>query len=140
MIKHKNLSLTIVNNRQKAILGLIKEGKDLHKIEREVALLALDMLEALGTKALSLEEGTKNFLKIEYALRLDMEYKLSEEFRDLLNEVLLLDEIGTPYGPDLMLIRTLATKILKSDEGSGRLEQRNPLSSLKARQKVLVGS
>ena len=108
----KKLYQKIIHNRHKAILELIKKGKDIAKIERETALLVLDTINALQAKALSLKQGCKCFIKIDYSLNRDLENKFSEDFQDLLNEAILLDEVGTDYGPDLNGITKLAKKIL----------------------------
>lgn len=110
--QQKKLYQQIIHNRHKAILDLIKTGKDVSKIETETALLVLDTINALQAKAISLKESCKCFIKIDYSLNRGLEDKFSEDFQDLLNEAILLDEVGTTYGPDLNQIIKLATKIL----------------------------
>jgi len=106
----------IIQTRLKVILGLIKEEKEISQLEREMAFFALDIFNALQEKSLSPKEGSKFFLKVLYALRYEIDSKLSEECHDLINEGILLDEVGTPYGPDLNLIYNSARKILERKE------------------------
>lgn len=110
----KNLYLQLIENRLKVILDLIKQ-KNLLRIEKEVALLVLDIIDALQTKSLPLKQAGKCFIKIEYALNQEVRTKLSEDFKDLLNEGIILDELGKPNGADPTLMLTLATKILNKD-------------------------
>lgn len=112
MEQQKKFYKQIIHSRQQAILEMIKRGKDIPKIEREMALLVLDTVNVLPTESLSLKEGCKCFIQIDYAINQELENKFSEEFRDLLNEAMLLDEIGTNHGPDLNRIVELAKKIL----------------------------
>jgi|GEM_PF-4755676 len=115
-MKPGNFYQKIVENRLKVILGLIKEKKDIHLIEREIALLSLDIIAALQTRSLSLSQSCKCFRKIDYSLDLKLRDQFSEELRDLLLEGILLDELGTPYGPDINLIYLIATKILEKEK------------------------
>jgi hypothetical protein len=64
-------------------------------------------------------------MEIEAALDVKTRRRLSEEFRDLLNEAAVLDDAGTPYGPDMARIRSLIAKILKRDEEKSRHEPKH---------------
>ena len=88
-------------------------------IEKETALLVLDVLDFLQKKHISLKDGYNCFIKIEYALNQKIRERLSEDFRDMLNEAIILDEIGTKFGPDLKLLMKLATKVLTEKSISG---------------------
>jgi len=116
MREQKKFHHQIIQTRLKVILGLIKEEKEISQLEREMAFFTLDILNALQEKFLSPKDGSKFFLKVQYALRYEIEPKLSDECCDLINEGMLLDEVDTPYGPDLNLIYKSATKILKRKE------------------------
>lgn len=135
MAYQKNLYRTIIQNRQKALLVLAGEGKDISRIERELALLALDVLDAMQKKALTLREGGKYFVKVMYALKTDTEGRLSGEARDLLNETMIMDEVGTAYGPDLTVVRTLITKILQRDEAESLPQLKKFATALKSEHK-----
>ena len=135
MTRQKKITAVLIRNRQEILLDLIKRDAEPLRIERELALLILDVIDALETKSLSLKEGGQSFIKIVAALRLDTEARLSEEFRDLLNEAILLNELGTPYGPDLAFMRSLATKILQRDEVVNRPQLKKFVSLLEARHK-----
>jgi len=111
-MRKNNLHNQIIQKRLRLILNLIKEGKDTASIETETSLMVLDIIEALQKEKVSLKEGCNCFIKIEYALDQKIRERLSEEFEDLLNEAITLDEVGTKFGPDLTLIIRLATKIL----------------------------
>lgn len=135
MEQQKNLYHTIITSRLKGILALLKKGNQTMTIEREVATLALDVLEAMPQRFISPKEGGKYFIQIDYALSPKREEKMSEAFRDLINEAILLDEAGTAYGPDLALMRSLAGKILARDEATDRQQLRKFMSTLKTSHK-----
>lgn len=135
---YKNFYHTILDNRVQAVLRLIKQGNDVPALEREVALLAIDTMSALQAKHLSLKESCKCFVKIEYALRLDLEEKTSEEFQDLLAEAILLDEVGTKYGPDLARVQELAMTILNRDKALSEPKLRTLISASRMKQKSLA--
>ncbi|MEK7537103.1 MAG: hypothetical protein AAB584_01525 [Patescibacteria group bacterium] len=120
-MKKNNLHNQIIQKRLRLILNLIKEGKDTAGIERETALLVLDVIDALQKGKTPLKDGCNCFIKIEYALDKKIRDQLSEEFEDLLNEMIILDEIGTKFGPDLSLIIKLATKILAKEDVSKKI-------------------
>ena len=125
-MKKNNLHNQIIKNRLAFILELIKEGKDIERIERETALLALDVIDGLRKKETSLKDGCNCFRKITYAIDLKTSNRMSEEFKDLMNEVLILDEIGAKYGPDIELLIKLATKILnRTNKRSVALKSRD---------------
>lgn len=134
-MKENNLQQLGIENRKKAVLELVESGKEPLRIERAAALLVLDILDALQTKAITLKEGCKCFVDLEATLDYKTRKRLSEEFRDLLNEAILLDEVGAPYGPDLTLMRSLVAKILQRDEAASRPQLRKFMSVLKSRQK-----
>lgn len=102
----------IIQNRVRFILELVKKGKDLVRLEREFALLVLEILDALQKSEIALKDGCNCFTKIVYAINLKTHQKLSEDFTDLMNEALILDELGTKYGPNIPLLVKLAMKIL----------------------------
>ncbi|MFY9462622.1 MAG: hypothetical protein WAP52_00350 [Candidatus Sungiibacteriota bacterium] len=114
-MRKNNFYHKIVQSRADAIVALIKMKEDTARIEREIALLALDTIYALRTKSISTKEGCRCFVMIQYALTRAMSAKLSEEARDLLNEGILLEEAGTPYGSDIALMLRLASGILERD-------------------------
>lgn len=116
MAHQKSLYRNIIENRSKAVLALVAADRDTSRIERELALLILDILGAVQTKALTFRQGKNYVAKIAYAMRTDTEEHLSEEARDLLNEMIILDEAGTAYGPDFAFVRGLVVKILQRDE------------------------
>lgn len=134
-MKGKNLYEQIIDTRHKAILALIKNGEDLKRIERETALLVFDVLGALQTKSISLKAGCGCFTSIDHSLGLGIRERLSEEFHDLLMEAELLDEVGTTYGPDFILMRALVAKILQRDEAASRAQLKKFISVLTSRQK-----
>lgn len=107
-----NFSRTIIRTRVKAILDLVRGGKDVPRIEREIALLTLDIFGALKAGILPKKEGCRCFRKIDYALAQTLRAKMSKDFCDLLNEGILLDEIKGSYGPSMEDIFTPALKIL----------------------------
>lgn len=109
---HKN----IVQSRVSAIFKLLKGEANIIRLERETALLMLDVLAGIETKTLSLKEGGKIFVDLGYRMNADMERKTSEDFSALTAEGMLLDEVGTKYGPNLSELRELATRILTRDK------------------------
>jgi hypothetical protein len=119
--RHNN----IIQERLKAILALIKDGKDVFALEREVAFLALDAIEALRKKEITFQKAHVPFVKIEYAIDQKLNARLSEEAKDLLNEAIILDEIGTPHGPDMNLLITLATKLVSGSKQLLQAEARS---------------
>ncbi len=110
------LQKNIVKNRVASIRALLKERTDIVRLEREVALLMLDVLAGIETKTFSHKEGGKIFVDLEYEMNLDVEQKTSEDFSALTAEGMLLDEIGKKYGPNLSELRELATRILSRDK------------------------
>lgn len=102
----------IIHKRLALILQLIKEGRDIARIERETAFLVLDTIDGITTKEIPLKEGCHCFTQIEYALDQKIRNRFSKEFEDMINEGLLLDEINTKYGPDIELLVGLATKMI----------------------------
>lgn len=135
---YKNFYHPILDNRLQAVLLLIRRGNDVSALEREVALLVIDTINALQAKSLSLKEGCKCFVKIEYELRLDLEEKTSEEFQDLLAEAILLDEVGTAYGPDLARVQELAMNILNRDKALSGPKLKAFASASRMKQKNLA--
>ncbi len=115
-MKKNNLQRKLIHSRLEEILGLIKKGNNVIRIETAVALLLIDVLHTIQTKSLTLKEGCGCFIKIDYALEEKIRKKMSEEFRDLLNEAILLDEVGTAYGPDLNKIQKLAVQVLSKNQ------------------------
>lgn len=111
-----NLQKNTIKNRVGAIHTLLKGKVDMVRLEREFALLVLDVLAAIETKALSLKESAKVFVDFGYRMNLDIERKTSEDFSALTAEGMLLDEVGTKYGPNLSELRELATRILTRDK------------------------
>ena len=105
----------IIHKRQEAILDLIEQRKDIPRIERELALLVLDVIDAVTRKSLSLKEGCGCFTAIDYAIDKKLRADFSQDFFELLNEAVILDEAGTRYGPNLELMTKLAQDILKRD-------------------------
>ena len=101
----------VIEARKNAVLAFIKDGARTDLIERELALLAIDIVLALRTEKLA-KAGCRCFKEIEFAMTGTMRKKLSEETRDLMNEMLLLDELGKKYGPVLTLAFDLAQKII----------------------------
>ncbi|MEK7208349.1 MAG: hypothetical protein AAB699_02245, partial [Patescibacteria group bacterium] len=79
-------------------------------------LLTLDVLAAIETKALSPKEGGKIFVDLEYKMNMNVEKDTSDDFSGLTAEGMLLDEIGSKYGPNLAELRELATRILARDK------------------------
>ena len=107
----------VIEERKKALLALFKKGgTDVHLIERELALLAIDVVLALQNKE-SANAGSRHFREIEFAMSGTVRKKLSAETRELLNEMLILDELGDKYGPNLTLVFDTAQKIIG---GQGR--------------------
>lgn len=111
-MRENGIYKNIIHERLKAILALIKEGKNTLSIEREAAFLVLDTMEAIEKKEVTLVEAHEPFVKIEYALDQKLSSALSEDARELLSEAILLDEVGAPHGPNMNLLVTLATKIV----------------------------
>jgi len=134
-MKGSNFYTEIIKNRKKAALAHIRTGRNLPELEREMALLVLDILDALEAKSFTVTEGCKCFMEIEAVLDVKTRRRLSEEFRDLLNEAVVLDDMGTPYGPDLVRMRSLIAKILKRDEERSRHEPKHPTSIFASKQK-----
>lgn len=112
----KNTQKTILKNRLDAIRVLLKGQVDISQFEREVALLALDVLVALDVKAVSFKEADRYFTDIAYKMEEEMEQKTSEDLSALVAEGMLLDEVGKKYGPNLAEFRELATRILARDK------------------------
>ena len=111
-----NAQTNIIKTRVSAIRSLLKGKVDVARLEREVALLALDVLAAIETKALSPKEGGKIFVDLEYKMNMNVEKDTSDDFSGLTAEGMLLDEIGSKYGPNLAELRELATRILARDK------------------------
>lgn len=111
----RNLYHHIIQDRQKVILDSMRK-KDLGRIERELALLVLDILHALQIKSISLQDSCRCFRRVGYSLDPKVEARLSEEVQDLINEGMILDEIGTRYGPNVATMFALATDILQKDK------------------------
>ena len=106
----------IVEQRVNAVDTLLKSTPDILRLEREVALLMLDVLAGIETKALSPKEGSKIFITVSSRIDLGVKQKVSEDFSALTAEGMLLDEIGKKYGPNLSELRELATRILARDK------------------------
>lgn len=100
-----------IEERKNTLLAFIKKGARTPLIEREIALLAFDIVLALPTEKLA-KEGSRYFREIDFALTGTMRKKLSEETRDLINEMLVLDELGETHGPNLTLAFDMAQKIV----------------------------
>jgi len=111
-MKKNNLHNKIIENRVEFILDLIKGGKDIERIERETALLAIDVIDGLKKKEAPMKQACNCFRRIIYAIDYKTDNQLSNEFQDLMHEALILDELNTKYGPDLDLLIEAATKIL----------------------------
>lgn len=103
----------IIEGRLKELLALIKEVDQVNLIEREIALLTIDIVLTLKKNRGLLKSGCNCFRKIDFAINGTLRKKLSNETRDLLNEMIILNELGDKYGPDLNLIVDLAKKILE---------------------------
>ena len=97
--------------RKNTLLAFIKNGARTPLIEREIALLAFDIVLALPTEKLA-REGSRYFREIDFALTGTMRKRLSEETRDLINEMLVLNELGKTHGPSLTLAFDMAQKIV----------------------------
>lgn len=134
-MKENNFYREIIKNRKKAVLAHIQTGKEFLKLERETALLALDILDAFDAKSFTIDEGYKCFVEIEAALNLKTRKRLSEEMRELLNEAIVLDETGTKYGPDLVFMRSLIAKILQRDEARSERQLKHLTSVFTSAQK-----
>lgn len=115
----------IIQKRLVLILRLIKENKDSNRIEREAAFLVLDTIDGIVKKEIPLKEACHCFARIEYALNQNIRDQLSQEFEDMLNEGLLLDEINTKYGPDVQLLVSIATKILTKEKINQKTAKHN---------------
>lgn len=102
----------IIENRLKELLALVKEAEQVDLIEREIALLAMDIILTLKKNEGLLKHGCNCFRKIDFAINGNLRKKLSNETRDLLNEMIILDELGENYGPDLNLVVELTKKTL----------------------------
>lgn len=111
-----NLQKNTIKNRVGAIRAMLKGKVDMVRLEREFALLVLDVLAAIETKTLSFKEGGKIFVDLEYKMNLDVELNTSEDLSALTAEGMLLDEVGKKYGPNLAELRELATRILSRDK------------------------
>lgn len=109
----KKVMSKIIEGRLKELLVLIKEAVQINLIEREMALLAMDIILALKKNKGLLKNGCNCFRKVDFAISGTLRKKLSNETRDLLNEMIILDELGENYGPDLNLIVELTKKILE---------------------------
>ena len=94
--------------RVREIKALLKGKSNLRRFEREVALLALDALAGIKAKTLSPKAAGRCFVDIEYALNQDIEKRLRPKFSEMMFEAILLDELGTKYGPDIRLLRRRA--------------------------------
>lgn len=101
----------IIEGRVKELLTLVKEGTQVSLIERELALLVIDMILALKNETGSLKFGCKCFRRVDLAVTGSLRKKLSEAARELLSEMVILDEVGSKYGPDLNVIVSLAKRI-----------------------------
>ena len=100
-----------IEERKNTLLAFIKQGARVALIEREIALLAFDIVLALPTEKLA-KVGSRYFREIDFALTGTMRKKLSEETRELINEMLVLDELGETHGPNLTLAFDMAQKIV----------------------------
>ena len=100
-----------IEERKNTLLAFIKQGARVALIEREIALLAFDIVLALPTEKLA-KVGSRYFREIDFALTGTLRKKLSEETRDLINEMLVLDELGETHGPNLTLAFDMAQKIV----------------------------
>lgn len=108
---------SIIKQRISTIGVILRGGTlDIVRLEREVALLMLDVLAAIETKALSPKDGSKIFVDLEYRMHLVVKQKTSEDFSALTAEGMLLDQIGKKYAPNLAELRELATRILARDK------------------------
>lgn len=132
------LNHRLIHNRLEGVFALIKTAKDIPRIEREIALLAFDIMESLQRKYLSLKEGCGCFTKIAHAINQRLGKKLSEEVKDLINEGLLLDEVGKAYGPNLDRFLDLAKKILHRDETARKSKLNTFISAVRSKQKTAV--
>ena len=107
----KKIINKIIERRTQGVLDLVKEAEQINLIEREIATLAIDIILALKKKEMA-KFGSNCFRKIDFAVTTNLRKKLSEETRDLLNEMIILDEAGKKYGPDFNLIVNVTKKIL----------------------------
>lgn len=110
-----NTQKNIIKQRISAIAALLNGARDIVRLEREAALLMLDVLAAIETKVLTLKAGDQIFTDLGYRFGLDIDQKTSEDFSALVAEGMLLDEVGKKYGPNLSELRELATRILTRD-------------------------
>lgn len=108
---------TIIAGRLKELLALVREAVQVNLIERELALLAIDLILALKKDKGLAKVGCQCFLKIDFAISGALRKKLSQETRDLMNEMIILDELGDTYGPDLNRAVNAAKKILEKQNG-----------------------
>lgn len=107
----KKRTKEILEERKRTLLALIKERDSAEHVERELALLAIDVVLALRMEKLA-KAGCHCFREIEFAMSGTLRKKLSEETRDLINEMLILDELDKKHGPDLGLAFDLAQRII----------------------------
>ena len=112
-----NPQTKIIMQRVNAVYALVKSNTlDVVRLEREAALLMLDVLAAIETKSLSPKEASKMFVDVESKAHLAVKEKTSEDFSSLTAEGMLLNEIGKKYAPNLAELRELATRILARDK------------------------
>ena len=106
----------IIIQRANSLKTLIGGKLNVVRLEREVAILMLDVLATIETKALSPKESSKIFVDVERHINLDIKQKVSEDFSALTAEGMLLNEIGKKYAPNLSELRELAMRILSRDK------------------------
>ena len=111
-----NVQKNIIIQRANSLKTLIEGKLDVVRLEREAALLMLDVLAGIETKALSPKESSKIFVDVERHINLDIKQKVSEDFSALTAEGMLLNEIGKKYAPNLSELRELAMRILSRDK------------------------
>ncbi len=108
----KSLRQSIIKSRVKLIHAYLFKRVPARFLAHEVAMLVLDVLEALRDKMLTPKEASRYFVNIAYKIDSKTDKKLSDGFQQVLAEAMLLDELNKKYGPSLKELRRLALVIL----------------------------
>ena len=130
-----NVQRKDIQNRKESVLNLIRAEVEPVRVERAFALLILEILDALQRKTITLRTASKLSVEIEVDLVSEINKRLSDEFHDLVHDAIIIDEIGTPYGPDLIVMRSIIAKILKRDEATGRPHLKKFTADIKAQRR-----
>ena len=98
-----------IKERVKGILEKAEQG-DMPQFEQEISRLALDLLSGVEQGVMSPQLANDHFMVVDlYITKRDLRDKLSEPIQDLMFQGLLFHDWGTNYGPDVELIRKLAS-------------------------------